>query len=124
MQEELDIFEVMDKGFRLYDFPDDVQLALTFELSPDLLVIKRQVYGVLDLLGDLGGLASSLNTTFQGLIIVFQYKAAVSYVSNRTFLVKADENKDEDAAVPELEDEENEGAIQHNWFKKKTVQRW
>ena len=94
MQEELDIFEVMDKGFRLYDFPDDVQLALTFELSPDLLVIKRQVYGVLDLLGDLGGLASSLNTTFQGLIIVFQYKAAVSYVSNRTFLVKADENKD------------------------------
>lgn len=48
------------KGIRLYDYPDDLQLSLTFELSYDLQIVKRQVYSLLDLLGDLGGLASSL----------------------------------------------------------------
>ena len=47
----------------------------------NLLVIHRRVYGILDWLGDVGGLASSIYTLFFALIIVFQYKAAVTYVS-------------------------------------------
>ena len=82
----------MQQSFtRLYDFDDNVQLALTYELSPDLNVIQRQVYGMLDLLGDLGGLAGSLYTLFFSLIIILQYKAAVSYVSNHTYLVREEE---------------------------------
>lgn len=82
------IFDVKTAGTRLYDFADNVQLAITYELSSDLRVVKRQVYGLLDLLGDLGGLASSLYSLFFALITVFQYKAAVSYVTNHTFLVR------------------------------------
>ena len=77
----------------MYDFQDNVQLALSFELSYDLLVIQRQVYSLLDLLGDLGGLASSLYTLFFVSIVVMQFKAAVSYVSNHTYLIRDGDEK-------------------------------
>ena len=45
------------------------------------------------MLGDLGGLASSLYTLFFVLIVVMQFKAAVSYVSNHTFLIRDGDEK-------------------------------
>ena len=55
----------------MYDFDDNVQLALTYELSPHLNVVHRYVYGFLDLLGDVGGLAGSLKALFFAMVIVF-----------------------------------------------------
>ena len=40
-------------------------------MSENLWTIQRRVYGILDLLGDVGGLAGSLYTLFFALIIVF-----------------------------------------------------
>ena len=71
-----------------------MQLGLTYELNLDLLIVKRSVYGVLDLLGDIGGLAGSLKSLFFSLTIILQYKAAIAYVSHHTFLTKhTDENE-------------------------------
>ena len=61
----------MKGGSRLYDFPDGLQLAISYEMSENLWTIQRRVYGILDLLGDVGGLAGSLYTLFFALIIVF-----------------------------------------------------
>ena len=72
----------------MYDFKDNTQLAITYELDRDLQTISRKVYGILDWLGDIGGLAGALKALFTALIIVFQYKAAISYVSNHTYLIK------------------------------------
>ena len=56
---------------RPYDFPDDVQLALTFELDRDLRVIKRKVYSLMDWLGDIGGLSGSLYALFTAAVMIF-----------------------------------------------------
>ena len=41
---------------------------------------------MLDLLGDIGGLSGALYAAFAALTLFFQYKAAVGYVSNHTFV--------------------------------------
>ena len=96
------MYTVRPNGIRLYDFDDDVQLALTYQLSGDLQIVKRKVYGILDFLGDLGGLASSIKAFFFVAISIFQYKAAVSYVASHTFLIRDGDEIDkkvEDAGV-------------------------
>ena len=55
---------------RLYDYNDNVQMAITYEFVRDLKVIKRDVYGFLDLMGDLGGLAGALRASFAAAIII------------------------------------------------------
>ena len=53
---------------RLYDFKDGVQLSISYELNRDRRTIRRKIYGILDFLGNIGGLAGSLKALF-GLII-------------------------------------------------------
>ena len=71
-----------------------MQLAITYELNRDLHRINRKVYGILDWLGSIGGLAGALKALFSVLVIVFQYKAAINYVSNRTFKIREDEEQE------------------------------
>jgi hypothetical protein len=59
-KEIIDIFTVNPGPTRLYDFRDDVHLAITYELNRNLTTVRRKVYGILDFLGDLGGLAGAL----------------------------------------------------------------
>ena len=73
-EDETKIFSVIQGGTRLYDYPDDLQLAISIELNLNMLIIRRRVYGILDLLGDIGGLAGSLYSLFFALILIFQYK--------------------------------------------------
>ena len=73
---------------RPYDFPDNIHTSITYELNRDLRTIKRQVYGIGDYLGDLGGLYGALMGLFGALIIVFQFKAYISYVSDETYLIR------------------------------------
>ena len=83
-------------------------------MSPDLLILKRKVYGLLDLLGDIGGLASSLKSAFFALITVFQYKAAMSYVGNHTYLAEKEignETKNSIQKIGEENEEETAGKI-------------
>ena len=87
------IFSVDSGTPRLYDFDDNVHLAITYELDRDLTVIRRQVFGILDFLGAIGGLAGALHGLFGILIIVFQYKAAIAYVGNHTYQIKEGEDQ-------------------------------
>ena len=84
------MFEVEPGPVRLYDFPypDTTQLAITYELNRDLQIIRRKVYGLLDFLGDLGGLAGALRGLFTVVVLIFQYKVVLNYVSNHTFLIR------------------------------------
>ena len=75
------MFKMTTGALRLYDFDDNVQLAITYELDRDLRIIRRTVYSLLDLLGDIGGLAGALRALFIITVTIFQYKAVISYVS-------------------------------------------
>lgn len=94
-------------GVRPYDFNDNIQLALEYELNFELLVVKRSVYSLLDLLGDIGGLAGSLYSFFFALIIIMQYKAAISAVSNHTFMIRDGDEKSENQRKATIQDTEN-----------------
>ena len=65
------MFEVRQGPLRLYDFKDGVQLGITYELNRNLKTVKRKVYGILDWLGDIGGLAGALHAIFFGAILIF-----------------------------------------------------
>ena len=67
-----------------------------------MFIVQRKVYGLLDLLGDLGGLASSLKALFSVAIGIFQYKAAVTYVANHTFLIRDGDEKEKRTNVIEV----------------------
>ena len=79
----------------MWDFPGDAHVTITYELDRDLLVIRRKVYGILDFLGDIGGLAGALKALFAALVIVFQYKATVNYVGNFLYLIKDGDEKED-----------------------------
>lgn len=105
------MFTVEQGPVRLYDFPfpDTTQLAITYELSRDLNIIRRKVYGLLDFLGDIGGLAGALRALFAGIVIIFQYKVVLNYVSNHTFLIRdGDEKKNPIGGVQEEDDPNKE----------------
>ena len=74
-------------------FFDNVQLAITYELDRDSKTIQRKVYGLLDWLGDIGGLAGALMALFTALIIIFQHKGAINYVSNHTYKIRDGEER-------------------------------
>ena len=92
------MFKVANGAIRLYDFDDNVQLAVTYELSRDLRIIRRSVYSILDLLGDIGGLAGALRALFSFAVIIFQYKAVISYISQHTYLIRDGDEKDRDSS--------------------------
>ena len=50
------ITSIEEGGYRPYEFKDDIQLSVVFERDLDLHRVDREVYSVLDLLGDVGGL--------------------------------------------------------------------
>ena len=94
MENIKNIFRVEEFGKRPHNDNDDVMIALTFEMNLDMIVIDRQVYSSLDWMGDIGGLSGALYSTFAAAIIIFQYKAVISYVSNHTFLIRDGDERD------------------------------
>ena len=65
-----------------------MHVAITYELDRDLRTIQRKVYGILDFLGDIGGLAGALKAFFAASIGLFMYRAPTSYVSNHLYLIR------------------------------------
>ena len=65
------IFSIIEAKVRPYDFNDDIQVAVTYEFSPDLLQLKRKVYSIMDWLGDIGGLKVSLFVIFSTIVLIF-----------------------------------------------------
>ena len=55
-------------------------MSISYEMSLDLLVTEREVYSVLDYIGDLGGLFDGLKLFFIGLISCFNYNLYSSYM--------------------------------------------
>ena len=87
------IFTVVDGIVRPYDYKDDVQMAITFELNRDLRMVHRQVYMFMDWLGDIGGLSGSLYAIFGLVVMVFQYKVVYNYIATNTYQTRDKTNR-------------------------------
>ena len=91
---------------RYYDWNDNIHMAIAFEFDRDLNHVHRKVYGILDFLGDIGGLAGSLHVIFGAGVIIFRYKAVLSYMSNRLFVIN-DGDEIEPAKRPFIDDNDD-----------------
>jgi len=67
------IFKIAQVGSRPYEFKNRVHVSVTFELLLDQTVIDRQVYSVLDWLGDIGGLVEALFFIGSTVMFLFQF---------------------------------------------------
>ena len=98
------MFKIRRGPLRMYDYNDNVQLAVTYELNRDLRIVRRSVYSFLDLLGELGGLAGALHAFFSVTIIILQFRAVTSYLSQHLYLIREGDDKEDNAAAANKKD--------------------
>ena len=53
--EENEVFVVSSHTFRNYDFDDAIHFLIRYEMDLGISRTERAIYGVLDLIGDVGG---------------------------------------------------------------------
>ena len=70
---------------RPYEFSDSVHLQITFEFDLTLYRVDRDVYSVLDWVGDVGGLNEGLFIFFKILLAMFQFKALEHFLIEKLF---------------------------------------
>ena len=70
-------------------------MVITYVLERDLSKIRRQVYGILDYVGDLGGLAGAIFSIFSTLVLLFQWKTTINYTGNHLYLIREGEEKED-----------------------------
>ena len=65
------VFKIAETIKRPYEFTNNVHISVTIEVDLDLHVIERQVYNILDWIGDVGGLGEGcffISYTILGII--------------------------------------------------------
>ena len=62
------VYRPTNEGFRPMEFDNNHQFGVAYEMSLDLITYERTVYGFLEWVSDLGGLASAL-IAFQAVIL-------------------------------------------------------
>lgn len=58
---------------RPYEFPDSTHMQVTFEFDLDLHRVDRDVYSILDWIGDIGGLREGLAIILAGCISLVKF---------------------------------------------------
>ena len=90
-----EIFNVLPKGERPYEFYDNVHVAIVYEISLDRRRIQRSVYSLLDWIGDIGGLLEAMFVIFSLLIAIYHYKAFEIHMIGQLFSLTQNLSKQE-----------------------------
>ena len=83
---------------RPYEFPDNVHLQVTFEFDLSLYRVDRDVYSILDWIGDIGGLVEGLALFFGGLVALISFNSFDHYMIE--YLYQRREFKKSEEATP------------------------
>ena len=70
---------------RPYEMNDKVHIRISYERDLNKTVIERTVYGILDMLGDVGGLTEALFSIGLVLISFFQYQVFENYLVSQLY---------------------------------------
>ena len=70
---------------RPYEFPDSVHLQVSYEFDLTLHRIDRDVYSILDWIGDVGGLNEGLFLFFSVILAYFQFYDLENFLVDRLF---------------------------------------
>lgn len=89
-EDDLRIFNNKWTTNRPYEFPDNVHLQVTFEFDLTLYKVDRDVYSILDWVGDIGGLNEGLFFFFGLLLAIFQYNAMEQFLVEHLYLKRVE----------------------------------
>ena len=70
---------------RPYEFPDLVHLQITFEFDLALYRIDRDVYSIIDWVGDVGGLNEGLLIVCSGILAILNFNKFNHFMAERLF---------------------------------------
>ena len=87
-KEDYNVFKIHETKKRPYEFKDSVHIQVTFEFDLDFTVTDRQVYSVLDWLGDIGGLVEALFFIGGTVLIFFNYTHFDSLIVRNLYKVR------------------------------------
>ena len=79
------IFDILRTGTRPYQYSDNIQHSLAFEMNLNLRTYDREVYNFLDWLGDLGGLYDGIRGIFMIFLAVITYQKYDTYMVSRLY---------------------------------------
>ena len=85
---ETELFSIKKVGTRPYEFDDKIHHSISYEMNLDLLATDRELYSILDWIGDLGGLYDGLKLFFVALISFFNYNLYSSYMVAQLFMTQ------------------------------------
>ena len=88
-EEHEDMFIIKEMKKRPYEYVNRVHIQLAYELNLDLTVIDRQVYSILDWLGDIGGLGEALFFIGGGILGILRYGQLDQMLVSALYQVKA-----------------------------------
>lgn len=72
---------------RPYEYYNDVHIAVTYSVNLDKILINRQVYNVLDMLGDIGGLQYALIIILTFFVMLFNFNETENFLVSEMFQV-------------------------------------
>ena len=87
-KEDYNIFKIHETKKRPYEFRDNVHIQVTFEFDLDFTVTDRQVYSILDWLGDTGGLVEALFFIGGTVLILFNYTQFESLMVRHLYRIR------------------------------------
>ncbi len=79
------MFKFVETTKRPYEFDNRVHISITFERDLNLQAIDRQVYNLLDLIGDIGGLGEGLFFMTFTLLSVIHFGALDNQIIQELF---------------------------------------
>ena len=82
------VFKFVETAKRPFEFDNQVHISITFEVDLDLTVIDRQVYNVLDWIGDIGGLGEGCFFISTMLLSVIHFGALDNMIISELFRVE------------------------------------
>ena len=96
MQQDERVFKFQEVNKRPYEFDNEVHISITFEMDLDLHVIRRQVYNILDWIGDVGGLGEGCFFISITLLGVIHFGALDNMIISELFRVSKAREEDGD----------------------------
>ena len=68
---------------------------VSYEMSTDRTTVKRKIYGFLDYIGSLGGLAGALSSACRFVILLLQFRALHQYLTPHLFAISTEVRKED-----------------------------
>jgi len=93
--EQRRVFKLEQVDKRPYEFENSIHISLTFEVDLDLKQIDRQVYNMLDWIGDIGGLGEGLFFISYAILGVVHFGALDNWIISELFRVVKSDKKEE-----------------------------